>query len=240
MPSAAAVIIGNEILTGKFADENGPFLIRRLRALGTDLVRLVTIPDTLDVIAGEVRACSSACDFVFTTGGVGPTHDDVTLEGIALAFGRPLVVADRLVDLMKRYEIEVNDMTLRMAQVPEGTVLVDSPGSSYPVLRCENVWIFPGVPRLMQSKFEALAPTFAGQAVHTDRLYVTAWESDIAADLASVASAHDTVEIGSYPRYGEGDYNVIVTLESRDPAALASAAAELRGTLPLLEASKPV
>jgi molybdenum cofactor synthesis domain-containing protein len=240
MTSAAAIIIGNEILTGKFADENGPFLIRRLRALGTDLVRLVTIPDELDEIASEVRRCAALADHVFTTGGVGPTHDDVTLEGIARAFDRPLVVADRLVDLMKRFEIEVNDMTIRMAQIPEGTVLVNSPGSSYPVLRCENVWIFPGVPRLMQVKFESLAAEFAGEAMHTERLFVTAWESDIAEALAAVANAYTTVEIGSYPRYGEGPYNVIVTLESRDPEALAAATDALQGTLPLLEASKPV
>ncbi len=240
MPTAAAIIIGNEILSGKFADENGPYFIRRLRDLGTDLVRLVTIPDELDVIAHEVRACSELADHVFTTGGVGPTHDDVTLEGIARAFDRPLVTADRLVALMERYEIGINEMTLRMARIPEGTVMVDSPASSYPVLRCENVWIFPGVPRLMQQKFESLASEFAGEAVQTDRLYVTAWESEIAEDLAEAARAFPSVEIGSYPRYSEGPYNVIITLESRDPAALAAAAEQLRGTLPLLQASKPV
>ncbi|MCB9678481.1 MAG: competence/damage-inducible protein A [Alphaproteobacteria bacterium] len=240
MPTAAAVIIGNEILTGKFADENGPYLIRRLRTLGTDLRRLVTISDDLDAIASEVRRCSEAFDLVFTTGGVGPTHDDVTLEGVARAFGRSLVVEPRLVALMEAYGVVPDEMTLRMARVPEGTVLEESQASSYPILRCENVWIFPGVPKLLQMKFEALAQRFAGDAVLTDRLYVTARETEIAVPLAEIAARFPNVDIGSYPRFGEGDYRVIVTLESRDPEALRQAVHALRGTLPLREASKPV
>ncbi|MEZ4319076.1 MAG: molybdopterin-binding protein [Myxococcota bacterium] len=234
------MIIGNEILTGKFEDENGPFFIRRLRMLGTDLRHLAVIADDLDTIADEVRRCSERFDLVFTTGGVGPTHDDVTLEGIARAFGRPLVVAEPLVDLMRAFDIAIDDTTLRMARVPEGTELVESKASSYPVLRCENVWIFPGVPKLMQMKFEALAQRFAGEAVLTDRLYVTAHETDIAARLSEVAARHTRVDIGSYPRFGEGDYRVIITLESRDPEALRAAVSELSGTLPLRSASKPV
>ena len=180
MPTAAAVIIGDEILSGKFADENGPFFIRRLRTLGTDLSRLVTISDDLDAISGEVRRCSAAYDLVFTTGGVGPTHDDLTLEGIALAFDRPLVLSDEIVERMRSFDMTIDETTLRMAKVPEGTVLEQTEAGSYPVLRCENVWIFPGVPKLMHIKFEALAHRFAGQAVLTHRLYVTEPETRIA------------------------------------------------------------
>src|SRR5690606_10377770 len=115
MATAAGIIIGNEILSGKFADENGPFLIRRLRSLGVDLVRLVTIPDVPRVIAEEVRRCSQLADHVFTTGGVGPTHDDVTLESVALAFDLPLERNPALVRVLERFELPLDEANLRMA-----------------------------------------------------------------------------------------------------------------------------
>jgi len=240
MPTAAAIIIGDEILSGKFADENGPFLIGRLRSLGSDLRRLVTISDDLDAIAQEVRGCSERYDLVFTTGGVGPTHDDLTMEGIARAFDVPLVESDRLVSLMKSYGMGIDETTVRMSRIPQGAVLVDSPRSSYPVVRMANVWIFPGVPKLLRSKFDALADHFKGEAVHTARLYTTERESEIAQRLADAAVRHPSVDIGSYPRWGEGDFRVIITFESRDPTALSAATDELAGTLTLGEASKQV
>lgn len=231
MTTAAGIIIGNEILTGKFADENGPYLVKRLRTLGVDFLRLVTIRDLRDEIADEVRRCSALADHVFTTGGVGPTHDDVTLEGVARAFEVPLVRNEELIGILERFGLPLDASNLRMATVPEGTELLRHGALAYPVLRVRNVYVMPGVPRLFQSKFEAIADLFAGEAVRTDRIYTDEHETDIAERLTACADRHPMVEIGSYPRFGEGAYKVIVTLESRDVAALEAAAGELRALL---------
>ena len=235
MPTVGVVIIGDEILSGKFADENGPYLIGRLRELGADLRRLTTISDELPAIADEVQRCSDACDLVITTGGVGPTHDDRTLEGLAHAFDVPLYEHPELVDLLRSFRLELTPASLRMATVPEGSELIPTPEGSYPVLRYRNVYVFPGVPRLMQQKFEAVAAHFAGERVRTARLYTQERETAIAATLAAVQEAEPQVSIGSYPRFGEGDYRVIVTLESRDDEALERAVSTLRTRLPLVE-----
>lgn len=234
MPTVAAVIIGDEILSGKFADENGPFFIRRLRDLGADLERLVTISDGVDTIADEVARCSRRYDVVFTTGGVGPTHDDMTLEGVARAFGEELIEHPELVAIMKRFGMELNEAALRMARVPASTELIEDQAMSYPVLRVHNVYVFPGVPRLMQNKFEGVADRFAGQAIHTARLYTPERETRIAATLADAQERHPGVNIGSYPRFGEGDWRVIVTLEGRDPAEVEKVRRELTESIEVI------
>jgi len=225
MSTAAVVIIGDEILSGKFADENGPFFIARLRALGVRLARIVTIPDDIDVIAAEVRAASDAFDHVFTSGGVGPTHDDVTLEGIARAFDRPLTTHPDLVAVMRRFDIPLDDANLRMARVPKGTVLVADPAMHYPMVLVENVWVFPGIPKLLRRKFNAIAHRFSGPTLHLARVYTDELETAIAVRLTAVDAAHPSVAIGSYPRFGEGDFRVIVTLEATDADALEAARA---------------
>lgn len=232
MTTAAVVIIGTEILTGKFRDENGPFLVDRLRALGVSLRRIATIPDDLDVIADEVRRVAAACDVVITSGGVGPTHDDLTLEGVARAFGVDLELRVELVAVMQRFSIPLDEANLRMARVPAGTELLPDPTLAYPVTRVRNVYVLPGVPKLLRAKFEAIAPRFAGERPHLARLYVDAWETAIAARLTAVAAAHPAVEIGSYPRTGEGAFKVLLTFEAADPGALEAAVAAARAALP--------
>ncbi|MCB9682060.1 MAG: competence/damage-inducible protein A [Alphaproteobacteria bacterium] len=234
MSRASVVVIGNEILTGKFADENGPFFIRRFRELGVDLVRLVTIADTIEAIADEVALCAARSDHVFTTGGVGPTHDDLTFEGIAAAFDLPLRVHPDLVALMERFGMPRDAANLRMATLPEGAELVLGEGMHYPVIRVRNVWILPGVPFLAARKFEVIAPMLTGQKVGCLKVYARNQETDVAAALAGIQAAHPGVDIGSYPRFGEGDHSLIVTLESRDPAALAAARAATVSALDVL------
>lgn len=233
MPRVTVVIIGDEILTGKFADENGPYLIGRLRALGADLERLLVLPDRVEVIAEEVARAAARADFVLTTGGVGPTHDDVTVEGIARAFGLALEISEPLLDLMRSYGMSIDDTTSRMARIPEGAELLPGARGAYPVLRARNVYAFPGVPRLLRDKFEAICERFAGAAVHTARLRTEQRESDIAARLSGVQARWPEVAIGSYPRSEGGAWHVVLTLESRDPEALQSAEAELRELLAL-------
>jgi molybdenum cofactor synthesis domain-containing protein len=215
MPTASVVIIGDEILTGKFQDENGPFFIRRFRTLGVSLVRLVTIRDELDEIAEEVRRCSACSDHVFTTGGVGPTHDDLTFEGIARAFDLPLVEHPDLVALIERFGLPKDAGTMRMAMVPEGTQLMMSEHHGYPVVKVRNVFVLPGVPRLMRQKFETVAPEIAGEAVTCVRVYARDYETHVAVSLGEVADRFSDVAIGSYPRFGEASHKLIVTLESR-------------------------
>lgn len=216
LPTAAVLIIGDEILTGKFADENGPWLITRLRALGVDLRRLVHLRDVVEDIAAEVAACSAAYDHVFTTGGVGPTHDDITLDGIAAAFALPMEQRSEIVALMVRYGMELNAMTLRMATLPQQAEIFGL-DRGYPIVRVRNVYVFPGVPRIMKQKFEAIAASIAGPTVCVARIYADDEEHDIAVHLAAVAARYPDVAVGSYPRHGEATGILIVTFEGSEP-----------------------
>ena len=236
MATAAVFVIGNEILSGKFADENGPFLIRRLRELGVDLGRLSVLPDEEELLAEEIRAAAARYDHVLTTGGVGPTHDDVTLPAVARAFGRPLRRHEALgARLAARMGTRFNEAAWRMAELPEGAALwwdggdgLPSPEAFWPVVVVENVAIFPGVPRLMHGCFEAVARRFQGVPVGTARLQTLRSEPEIADALTEATRRWPSVAIGSYPRYEERPWTVIVTLEGRDPGALAECEAWLR------------
>lgn len=239
MPTAAVIIIGDEILTGKFPDENGPYLIRRLRALGVQLLRLVTIRDGIGEIAEEVARCAALADMVFTTGGVGPTHDDRTFEGVAAAFGVGLMERPEITALMDRFGMARNPMTLRMATLPEGAELVAEDRFAYPIVRVRNVWVFPGVPKIMQQKLEALAPLIAGQDVITARIYADDHEPEIAMLLDAVQRAHPSVTIGSYPRYWEETGRLIVTFEGYDRAEVAAATSEVAAGLQVRRVEGP-
>jgi molybdenum cofactor synthesis domain-containing protein len=233
MPTAAIVIIGNEILTGKFADENAPFLLTRLRALGCDLGRIVTIPDTLDGIAAEVSAAAARFDWVFTSGGVGPTHDDLTFPGIAQAFGVALQRHAALERILKeKLGDRCNEAALRMAEVPEGAQLWWDGDFPYPQVVMRNVVILPGVPSLLRRKFDAVAHRFAGVPLAVRRITTLRSEPEIADALTDAAGRWPGVAIGSYPRWDERPATVIVTMESRDEAALVACESFLSARVP--------
>jgi molybdenum cofactor synthesis domain-containing protein len=237
MPSAAVLIIGNEILTGKFADENGPWLIARLRGLGCDLRRLVVIPDEEATIADEVRRAVAAHDLVITTGGVGPTHDDVTLAGVAAGLGVPVVRHPELEALLRaRMGERCNAAALRMADVPEGAALVWEGQRGWPLVVAGSVYVFPGVPVLLREKFEGVAARFAGIPLRTARLRTLRTEPEIADALTEAATRWPMVDMGSYPRFETHPRSVILTLESRDAPALEAALAWLRAAIPDAEA----
>ena len=235
MPTAAVIVIGDEILSGKFADENGPFLIRRLRQIGADLERLVVIGDRVEDIAREVRYCADTYDVVFTTGGVGPTHDDLTLQGIARAFALELEVRDELVALLQGFGIEASGAALQMATLPVGSELIPLETAGYPILKMRNVYVFPGVPRLMRAKFDGIAHRFEGQPMQTARLCTDLRETEVAAHLIEVQQRWPEVALGSYPRIDDGPYRLILTLESRDAEALGEAETDLRRRIPVQE-----
>jgi molybdenum cofactor synthesis domain-containing protein len=233
MPTGGILIIGNEILSGKVADTNSTYLCRELRALGVDVERIVTIPDDVDVIAEEVREMSAAYDFVFTSGGIGPTHDDLTIDGIAKAFGRAIQVSDSIAARIERAQGgKPNESQLKMARIPEGAQLVDAADFWFPVVIVENVHIFPGIPELLRKKFESIQERFRGVPVLLRRVFVKRMESDIAASLHELLGEFPELMLGSYPRMGEKAYRVLLTLESRDAGYLERALASLLERLP--------
>jgi len=226
--TAGIAIIGDEILSGKFADENAAFLIGELRTLGVDLKRIVVIPDELDEIATTVTALAARFDHVFTSGGVGPTHDDVTIEGIARGFGVRVVREPELERRVRAYwGATLAEPNLRLADVPEGCQLVYGRDLVWPVVAYRNVYILPGVPALFKRKFVDIRDRFRTEPVTTARVYLDADEGQIAADLDVVVAAFPSVKIGSYPRFSERDFKVLVTLEGRVARDVAGALALL-------------
>jgi len=226
--TAGIVIIGDEILSGKFADENAAFLIGELRALGVDLRRIVMIPDVLDDIAATVTELSARFDHVFTSGGVGPTHDDVTMAGIAQGFGTQVVREPALEERVRAYwGAKLATPHLRLAEVPAGAELVYGRDQVWPVVAYRNVYILPGVPALFRRKFIDIRDRFRAQPVTVARVYLDAEEGQIAGDLDAVVAAFPAVRIGSYPRFTERDFKVLITFEGPAAGDVAGALAML-------------
>lgn len=226
--TAAIIIIGDEILTGKFADENAVFLIGELRALGVDLRRIVVIPDDEAEIGATVRDASTRFDHVFTSGGVGPTHDDVTMAAIARGFGTRVVRhPDLEAKVRAHWGSALPEANLRLADLPEGSELAYGKDLVWPVVKYRNVYILPGVPSLFRRKFVDIRDRFRAEPVTVARIYVDADEGQIAGDLDAMVAAYPAVKLGSYPRFSERDFRVLLTLEGRDPTAVAAAHAML-------------
>ena len=233
MPTASLLVIGNEILSGKVRDTNSAFLAVELRKLGVDLERILTIPDEIELIARETRAMSEAFDFVFTSGGIGPTHDDMTMDGIAKAFDRTLETNQSMIDRMARHsEKPLNDAMKKMAVIPSGAEVLDVGGLWFPVVVVENVHIFPGIPELFEKKFHSIADRFSGVPFVLRKLYVRENESDIADVLNALLRDFPELMLGSYPRINEEHYRVMLTLESRDEDYVVRATESLIENLP--------
>ena len=217
MPSAALLVIGNEILSGKVVDTNSPFLAVELRALGVDLERILTIPDEVGLIAAEVSRMSAEHDYVFTSGGIGPTHDDLTMEAIALAFNRKLELNQSMIGRMERAQgSPANESQRKMALIPADAQVIDAGDLWFPVVIVENVHIFPGIPKLLQKKFHSIRDRFRGIPFQVRRIYVKQFESDIAEFLNALLVEFPELMLGSYPKIEEPEYRVLLTLESRD------------------------
>jgi molybdenum cofactor synthesis domain-containing protein len=231
---AAFLVIGNEILTGKVVEDNVPFLARELFGLGITLARIVVCADDESVIAADVRALASGHDIVFTSGGVGPTHDDVTIPAIARGFGRTLV-RDAVLEqrIREHFGARTTEGHLRMAEMPEGGELVASEKMSWPVLRVENVWVLPGVPQIFRLKFELVRDRLVrGEPFLTRAIYTRCDEGEIAALLAEVETRFAGVAIGSYPRISDPEYSVKITVDGRDAALVDGAVDALVSALP--------
>jgi molybdenum cofactor synthesis domain-containing protein len=231
--TAGIVLIGNEILSGKISDANATYLCRELRALGVDVRKISVVPDEAGLIAAEVGQFAAAFDYVFTSGGVGPTHDDVTIEGVARAMGVPVVRHPRLVELLEGfYQGRLNAARLKMAEVPDGADLVEGDTLIFPAIVIRNVYILPGVPEIFRQKFEAIKERFRGRPYHLRSVFVRIGEGTLADFLNRLLEAFPELLLGSYPELSNPEYKVKVTLESKDPTYLDRALAELVSRLP--------
>jgi molybdenum cofactor synthesis domain-containing protein len=235
--TAAILLIGNELLSGKVQDQNFSYLARELYSLGVELRRAVVILDFVEVIAEEVRALAASHDIVFTSGGVGPTHDDVTIEGVARAFQRKVVPIPELETQMREYYGErLTPNHLRMALAPEGVELVSGQSTRWPTMKVENVYILPGVPEIFRLKLDALKERLATDPFTLAEIFLDCDEAGVAQVLFDAAANHPAVQIGSYPRFDEGaDHRVKITLESKERARVEAALRELRASLPRAE-----
>jgi molybdenum cofactor synthesis domain-containing protein len=229
------LIIGNEVLSGKVQDANSPYLCRELRALGVEVRRISVIPDDVNTIAEESSTFSGAYDIVFTTGGVGPTHDDVTVEGVAKGLGRRVITHPDLERVIHElYPGKVNSARLRLAKVPEGAELLGQPDLVFPVVLIKNIYIFPGVPEILIQKFNGIKERFRDAPFLLKNVFVTAGEGAIAEHLNAVLREYPALLLGSYPALNNPEYRVRLTLESKDPAYLDKA---LKLLVSLLSAS---
>jgi molybdopterin-biosynthesis enzyme MoeA-like protein len=233
--TAAALVIGNELLSGKVHDANTLTLARALRPLGIDLRRVVVIPDEVALIAAEVNSLRLSHDFLFTSGGVGPTHDDVTVEGIALGLGRR-VVRDAGVEALLRahYGERLTDGHLHMADIVEGTELYPGASPTWPTMVLGNVFVLPGVPQIFSFKLEGLLPRLRG-----DEAPFVLRSVDCAIDegplkpfLDAVVARFPDVAVGSYPRWGDEGHRVRVTFDGRDVDRVVAARSALLAELP--------
>jgi molybdenum cofactor synthesis domain-containing protein len=233
-PTAALIVIGDEILSGKFVDENAGYALKELRALGVAVRRIEVIPDDLDEIATAVRAAADRFDHVFTSGGIGPTHDDLTMEGVARAFGVPVVRHPELEAYLRRYYGEhLEPRNLRMADAPAGAVLVPADHPQWPVTSMKNVYILPGIPLIFRRKLDAIKERFRHpEPFHLARVYCLGEEGTLAAALDAVVAAHPGVSLGSYPRIDATDFRVLITLEASDATRLSRAVDDLIARLP--------
>ena len=221
--TAAFLVIGNEILSGKVRDTNTGLLARLLRKKGIALQRVLAIPDEPEVIAAETAALSTAHDFLFTSGGVGATHDDVTMEGVARAFGTRVIHHPRFLDALRERGIEASHRDI--ARAPEGCELREGPSGHWPVVVMHNVWILPGLPSVFERKLAILAACLpGGPAYFADEELVPRPEEELIPLLDRVVAAHPSVQIGSYP----GPAGTRITLDGDDEEAVARAAAALR------------
>lgn len=231
--TASAVIIGGEILSGKIRDENSHALALTLRQLGIDLVSIEVIPDALPRIEESVKRALATSDVVFTSGGVGPTHDDLTMLGVARALQRELVQSERLRQLFEaHYGENLSQAHLTMARLPEGAELVSVPDIRWPTVVVDRVWVMPGVPELFRMKLLVVRENLVGpQAFFSLSLLLREEESVIKEALDVTVQRFPDVEIGSYPKWFDPRYRTKVTFDSRELVRAQLAHEDLRSRL---------
>ena len=232
--TACVVVIGNEILSGRTKDANLPFLAERLNEVGVRLMEARVIPDVPQTIIDTVNEVRAKFDYVFTTGGIGPTHDDITSECVAAAFGLPLI---RNPEALRRLQAHyppggLNEARLRMTNTPEGATLIDNPISIAPGFQIGNVLVLAGVPSIMQAMFEGVKHRLVGGLPMLSRTVTGGLpEGVMAEDLGAIQDRYGEVEIGSYPFFRMGKAGTSIVLRSTDLARLMAATGEVKSMM---------
>lgn len=232
--TAAVLIIGDEILSGRTQDTNLRDIARYLGVHGVDLAEARTVPDVMEEIIAALNALRDRYDYVITTGGIGPTHDDITADAVAAAFGVELYEHPEILGMMTaRWGDQLNAARRRMARVPVGGDPVKNPVQGPPGFTIGNVFVLAGVPQIMRGMLEDVGPRLrSGAVVLTKTVRVEgSGEGAMAAPLEAVAKAHPTMSLGSYPFFGDGIYGSNLVLRGRDPEELAATVIELIAAL---------
>ncbi len=236
-PNAAMLVIGDEILSGRTRDANMYHLAGELTGVGIDLNEVRIVADDRVAIIDAARSLSAAFDHVFTSGGIGPTHDDITAKCIAEAFGAPIDVREDARAILQahydRQKTTMNDARLRMARIPDGAALIDNPVSAAPGFTLGNVHVMAGVPSVFQAMVASVLPTLAGgQALCSTSLRIERAEGDIAGPLAEISERFSDLRFGSYPFQQDGIYGTNIVVRGSDPSAVEAATSVLQDTFP--------
>lgn len=237
-PTAAMMVIGDEILSGRTRDANMYHLAGKLSEAGIDLREVRVVSDDQEAIVAAVRALSAAYDHVFTSGGIGPTHDDITADCIAAAFDAKIDVRDDALALLERHYavsgIELNAARLRMARIPDGAMLIDNPVSAAPGFTLQNVHVMAGVPSVFQAMVEGLLPHLVGGApLVSETLRIDRGEGDIAGPLGALAEEYPMLSMGSYPfQQKNGSYGANVVIRGADAALVRQVKQQLAEIFP--------
>lgn len=239
--TAGLLIIGDEILSGRTKDKNIGHIAEYLTAIGVDLAEVRVVPDVEARIAEAVNVLRRAYTYVFTTGGIGPTHDDITADSIAKAFGVGIDHDPRAVAILNaRYpDGQLNEARLRMARIPDGAELVDNPVSGAPGFRLENVFVMAGIPSIMQAMLDSIGPTLkTGQVMLSEAVEARIPESRLAQRLAEIEKTNDGAMIGSYPFMDDQGYGTRLVVRSRDNTILQAATSEVRALVQTMSSQK--
>ena len=240
--TAAILVIGDEILSGRTKDKNIGYIAEYLTQLGIELKQVRVVPDDEAEIVEALNALRARFSYVFTTGGIGPTHDDITADCVAKAFGVSIDIDPRAVALMRqRYsEGELNEARLRMARIPAGAELIENPISKAPGFRIGNVIVMAGVPTIMQAMLDNVAPTLStGVRVLAESIDAGGLPEGLYAKaLGEIAARHPGLSIGSYPSFTEGGFRNQIVVRGRDAEAVAAAVTEIKSALAGLRPDK--
>jgi len=233
--TAALLVIGDEILSGRTKDKNIGYIAEYLTAIGIDLREVRVVPDVEEEIVAAVNALRRRYAYLFTTGGIGPTHDDITADSVAKAFGVGIGHDPRAVAMLReRYaDEELTEARLRMARVPDGSDLIENPVSKAPGFRVGNVFVMAGVPSIMQAMLDNVAPTLeTGSPMVVETIEALGLPEGVyAAALGDVARAHPAVSIGSYPSFTSSGFRNQIVVRGKDAGAVATAAGAVRDAL---------
>ena len=232
--SAAILVIGDEILSGRTQDTNSNYIAKKMEMIGINTTQIRVIPDEKNTIINSVNELRAKNDYLFTTGGIGPTHDDITADSIAEALKVDLEINIEAYDVLEKYYkkigSEFNDVRQRMARIPKGATLIENSISAAPGFKIENVFVFAGIPKIMKSMLEdSIKHLNKGKLMHTISIKVDAVEGDIATVLKSLNDENENIKIGSYPFFNSNnDFGVSVVIKSVDKDFLILAEKKLK------------